>query len=401
MAQAMRVLTFNIWFDPMAMRQRMRAIGQLVERHRPAVIGFQEVTRDSLAILKAQQWAKYYDCSVDVALPFSEAYFCVLFSALPVLGLETMPFAATGMGRELVSMRVQVTEGHSLMVGTSHLESLPQFQRARISQLRESMTVLSESVDAHEDKSDNCLGAIFMGDTNLFPDDIKFMDPRSSVAAAQGLTVEEAKTGRSKCRACSEHIAKSAVRVGKNTKDKLPNGRVVEIIHWYHKQCFLDEKTTTSSEKEAVDNFGSQAQQSEGEEERDRSTIGLPPHWRDLWLTVAENTETNGYTYDGQRNGVIKNKSHRSRFDRMYWYPGPKARVTATSPLQRIELIGTEPITDGLWPSDHFGLLSTFSFDPFISGEKATQEVVGGSRDAPIEIDGDEDTQSKKRRVAE
>jgi len=33
---------------------RMKAIDRLVELVRPAVIGFQEVTRDALAMLKAQ-----------------------------------------------------------------------------------------------------------------------------------------------------------------------------------------------------------------------------------------------------------------------------------------------------------------------------------------------------------
>jgi hypothetical protein len=50
----LRVLTFNLFFEPVGLAPRMRAIGQMVERMRPAVLGFQEVTRASLALLKAQ-----------------------------------------------------------------------------------------------------------------------------------------------------------------------------------------------------------------------------------------------------------------------------------------------------------------------------------------------------------
>lgn len=50
----LRILTFNIFFDAVGREPRMRAIGRLVERARPAVVGFQEVTRETLALLKAQ-----------------------------------------------------------------------------------------------------------------------------------------------------------------------------------------------------------------------------------------------------------------------------------------------------------------------------------------------------------
>jgi hypothetical protein len=53
-AMKLRILTFNLFFDEVARSVRMKAIGRLVEHVRPAVIGFQEVTRDALALLKAQ-----------------------------------------------------------------------------------------------------------------------------------------------------------------------------------------------------------------------------------------------------------------------------------------------------------------------------------------------------------
>lgn len=50
----LRVLTFNVFFEPVGLEPRMRALGRLIERARPAVVGFQEVTREALTLLKAQ-----------------------------------------------------------------------------------------------------------------------------------------------------------------------------------------------------------------------------------------------------------------------------------------------------------------------------------------------------------
>ncbi|KAJ0401476.1 hypothetical protein P43SY_000081 [Pythium insidiosum] len=412
---ALRVLSFNIWFEPVAMPLRMKAIGRIIERHRPAVIGFQEVTRESLALLKQQPWSRYYDCSVDTMLPFSEAYFVVLFSALPVKALEAMPFENTGMGRELVTMEVEVAPRQTLVVATAHLESLPNFARTRVAQLQHSLRVLAERVDRQPAR--RCLGAVFMGDTNLLRTDMKLLDP--STAAASELSIETAKSGRSRCRRCSEAIAKGAVRVGKTGKDTLPGGKVLEVTLWHHARCFLEDSRTTENEKQTLrasavyQQHDQHAEKThEGQEDgtqpdatptTDPATRGLPPKWRDLWLSVDGHTEENGYTYDGVRNRMIRNRAYRSRFDRMFYYPS--AHVAAgwrgvQDVLTRVELVGTEPITDGVWPSDHFGVLSSFEWDAFVDGDATdddraerstasatTAGATTGSKDAPIEID--------------
>lgn len=197
-----------------------------------------------------QRWAKYYDCSLDVAQPVSEAYFVALFSALPVKSLECKPFANSGMGRELVWMQVETAPNQTLFVGTSHLESLPQFKQTRVMQLKESLTTLQERVDEVNKESSGttrCLGAVFMGDMNLIRGDMKLLDP--SIVDGD-IVVELAKTSRSKCRRCAETIEKDTLRVGRNAKDKLPNGRTVDICHWYHSKCF--EGISTSTEKQIL-----------------------------------------------------------------------------------------------------------------------------------------------------
>lgn len=184
-----------------------------------------------------QSWARYYDCSADTARPFSEAYFVVLFSALPVRALEALPFANTGMGRELLLMEVEPAPGRSLIVGTAHLESLPQFAPTRVSQLKESLTVLRDRVNNADQKDSKCLGAVFMGDMNLMRTDMGLLDDR--LAAIADVEVEPAKTGRSKCRVCQQTIEQGAVRIGKMAKERLPSGKSRDIRHWFHEACFM------------------------------------------------------------------------------------------------------------------------------------------------------------------
>ncbi|KAL8005519.1 putative Zinc finger, PARP-type, endonuclease/exonuclease/phosphatase [Plasmopara halstedii] len=372
----LRVLTFNLFFDEVARSLRMRAIGRLVEHFRPAIIGFQEVTRDALTMLKKQQWAKFYDCSVDTAPPFQETYFVTLFSALPIKSLETHPFANTGMGRELVIMQVEVVPGKTLFVATAHLESLPQFAELRVNQLKESLNLLRDRVNNAEndesiiirekrciDRTSNsdCLGAVFMGDTNLLKADMKLLDQR--LAAFADVDVELAKSTRSKCRICGDAIKKESVRVGKMVKSTVSGRKMLEIRVWFHDSCFLNAASTTDDEKELVRRKGNHLRGKDLEqcdEEMDMATLGLPCGWKDLWLSVPGNTEENGYTFDGTRNSLVTSRAFRSRLDRIYFYPAPND-ATQMCEFNEIVVVGQQKIADGLWPSDHFGLLSTFT----------------------------------------
>jgi hypothetical protein len=205
-----------------------------------------------------------------------EAYFVALFSALPVKALETHPFANSGMGRELVMMQVEVLPGKTLFVGTSHLESLPKFARPRVSQLKESLTLLRDRVNNAENDvaltiggkrprdDGGCLGAVFMGDTNLMKADMKLLDRR--LAAFADVDVELAKSARSKCRLCGEKIEKGAVRVGVMMKEKVAGGKYLEIRVWSHDSCFLAASETKEDEKTLVRRKGRELRGEEPEQ---------------------------------------------------------------------------------------------------------------------------------------
>lgn len=321
---------------------------------------------------------------MDAAPPFSEAYFVVLFSALPVLALETLPFANSGMGRELVAMQVEVVPGKSLFIGTSHLESMPQFSRTRVAQLKEAMRFLEERVEKSSNNT-TCLGAIFMGDMNLMRADLKLLDARLGRAVA-ALDVEKAKSARSKCRKCGETIAKDALRVGKMAKDTLPGGKHLEIRLWYHEACFVG--IATPEEKLVLQSLGAStgasnsaaASAADVNTKFDLATLGLPAGWKDLWLSVEGNTEENGYTFDGKVNALVSSKAFQSRLDRMYFYAGPTPlreafEASSSAVLDSMQIVGKEPISDGLWPSDHFGLLASFKFDEDDRTTKASEEL--------------------------
>lgn len=98
-----------------------------------------------------------------------------------------------------------------------------------------------------------------------------------------------------------------------------------------------------------------------------QATLGLPPDWKDLWLTLDGNTDENGCTFDGKVNALVSSRAFRSRLDRMFFFPGASVRdafnASSSAVLDAIHIVGREPIGDKLWPSDHFGLLATFDFD--------------------------------------
>ncbi|POM74140.1 Hypothetical protein PHPALM_8942 [Phytophthora palmivora] len=122
--------------------------------------------------------------------------------------------------------------------------------------------------------------------------------------------------------------------------------------------------------------------------------MGLPGGWKDLWLSVPGNTDENGYTFDGTCNSLVTNRSFRSRLDRMYLYTTPSEKATAFV-FDQIAIVGQQKIAEGLWPSDHFGLLSTFTLDDdnkkSASNEKKARRTEpdshAGSKKSPIAIE--------------
>lgn len=55
------MLTFNIWYPSVKMKERMNALGEIVQNLKPDILTFQEVTLDNLALLRRQHWFDRYN----------------------------------------------------------------------------------------------------------------------------------------------------------------------------------------------------------------------------------------------------------------------------------------------------------------------------------------------------
>ena len=81
--------------------------------------------------------------------------------------------------------------------------------------------------------------------------------------------------------------------------------------------------------------------------------VRLPAPWCDVWLTINKDLpEESGFTFYSKINTMLK-RDYASRLDRMF------ASLTDFT-VKTAELVGNEPLADGLFPSDHFGLFVEF-----------------------------------------
>ena len=112
------------------------------------------------------------------------------------------------------------------------------------------------------------------------------------------------------------------------------------------------------------------------------------PHFEDLWplMNKGTNEEKEGFTFDGTRNTLIDmpRPDPQMRYDRVLWRgagQGQGQRQQQQQQQQRgmggsmalpvaagrewkpsdMRVVGTEPMEGGLFLSDHFGLLATFT----------------------------------------
>ncbi|GFP90174.1 tyrosyl-dna phosphodiesterase 2 [Phtheirospermum japonicum] len=159
-----KVLSYNIWFrEDLEMRERMRALGNLIELHSPDVICFQEVTPSFYELFTRSRWWKGYCCSIPDETAFPGGYFCMQLCKLPVKSYSSKPFHNSIMGRKLCIAEIEMQPDTAITVATSHLESPcpgppkwdQMFSKERVVQANEAVQFL--------DKNQN---AIFCGDMN-------------------------------------------------------------------------------------------------------------------------------------------------------------------------------------------------------------------------------------------
>mmetsp|Transcript_80394 Transcript_80394/g.222395 ORF Transcript_80394/g.222395 Transcript_80394/m.222395 type:complete len:309 (-) Transcript_80394:41-967(-) len=87
----------------------------------------------------------------------------------------------------------------------------------------------------------------------------------------------------------------------------------------------------------------------------------LQSGFEDAWAYLREHEP--GFTEDTARNAMLleaKGKTKQVRFDRVLLRTS-EAMPVGKGAAELIELLGTEPLAEDLWPSDHFGLFARIS----------------------------------------
>jgi tyrosyl-DNA phosphodiesterase 2 len=148
------VTTFNIWNDPHFAAERHLAIVELMSKHRPDIMVFQEVTQDALEILLAHPWVREHCFCAAVTDHGVGSYGMLLLSRLPLrcVGYTRLP---SRMSRGFLQAEV-IAGGTRTVVCSVHLDSGKAAARLRGRQLRRVFRTL-RSVD----------DAVVLGDFNL------------------------------------------------------------------------------------------------------------------------------------------------------------------------------------------------------------------------------------------
>ena len=140
-------LTWNIWFSEKKRNERTFQIMEQLHNLRPDVVAFQEVTPDSLKIIKNNK--KDYHI---LGLPLSYGYDTVILSRFPALNWSRYQLPHTQMGRNILLVELS----NNLFVGTFHLESIFSHNSEKI---KSDQLNYIEAITPQN--------TILMGDTNL------------------------------------------------------------------------------------------------------------------------------------------------------------------------------------------------------------------------------------------
>ncbi|XP_078361396.1 5'-tyrosyl-DNA phosphodiesterase-like [Oculina patagonica] len=144
------MLTYNIWLDTEKMRERMEALGQIVEDLEPDLLTFQEVTLENLAVLQEQRWfSRYRLIPPDAVKRLQEGpskHCVVILSSYPVDKWQVYPFKSSPRNRKLVVAETESTvssKSVKFVIAATHLDYAIKDTKVREAELRESFHIFS------------------------------------------------------------------------------------------------------------------------------------------------------------------------------------------------------------------------------------------------------------------
>ena len=138
------LLSWNIYFPSVKMRERMEALGQIVQELEPDILAFQEVTPENLALLRNQPWfSRYHMIPPDISNEVDHSV--VILSVFPVDKWFPHPFKkAPYTNRKIITAELKnAVSSPRFVVGVTHLVHARQNSIQRELQLRETLQVLS------------------------------------------------------------------------------------------------------------------------------------------------------------------------------------------------------------------------------------------------------------------
>ena len=143
-----KMLTYNIWLSDEKMRERMEALGEIVEDLKPDLLTFQEVTHDNLAVLQEQRWCSHYylvPWPPDLAKE-GKSHFVVILSSFPVEKWQVFTLKTSPRNRTLVVAEPKSSTSSAevgFVIATTHLAYAGYNTRLREAQLKESVKIIS------------------------------------------------------------------------------------------------------------------------------------------------------------------------------------------------------------------------------------------------------------------
>lgn len=176
----LKVLSFNVWFErEETFGARMAAIAAIAAD--ATVVGLQEVTDDSFPHLQRELGRRGFGTlfrQTSIA-----PYYCCLASKSTLVGVETVPFPGSRMGRGLLVARATWPGVGDVLFGVAHLESFvgrevdAAVRAERRAQVARAAATLEAKAAAH-----GCAAAVLLGDFNW--EDSKDGDALAAAGAA-------------------------------------------------------------------------------------------------------------------------------------------------------------------------------------------------------------------------
>ena len=139
-----KMLTYNIWFSDEKMRERMEALGEIVEDLEPDLLAFQEVTHENLAILQKQRWFSRHHMVPPNVAQEGKRHFVVILSSYPVERWQVYQLKNSNRTFVLAETKSSISSvGVNFVIATTHLKHSGYNTRIREEQLKESFNIIS------------------------------------------------------------------------------------------------------------------------------------------------------------------------------------------------------------------------------------------------------------------